>query len=112
MSAKTIFDSLWPDEFHAFHWHGDTFDIPHGAIHFAETAACKNQGFVYQDKIYGFQFHLESTQESIEQLITHCGDELDKEKYIQNADDIRNNTSCVSISNQRMHVFLNKLLDH
>jgi GMP synthase-like glutamine amidotransferase len=54
----------------AFHWHGDTFKIPHGALHLAESEACKNQAFVYQSSVVAVQFHLESTPESINSLIT------------------------------------------
>lgn len=42
-----------------FQWHGDTFDIPDGAVHLARSVDCENQAFKYGDNIYGFQFHLE-----------------------------------------------------
>jgi GMP synthase (glutamine-hydrolysing) len=42
-----------------FQWHGDTFEIPRGAIHLATSSACANQAFRYGDNVYGFQFHLE-----------------------------------------------------
>jgi GMP synthase (glutamine-hydrolysing) len=42
-----------------FQWHGDTFDIPHGAVHLARSPACANQAFRYGDNVYAFQFHLE-----------------------------------------------------
>ena len=42
-----------------FQWHGDTFDIPAGAIHLAASPLCVNQAFRYGDKVYGLQFHLE-----------------------------------------------------
>jgi GMP synthase (glutamine-hydrolysing) len=42
-----------------FQWHGDTFDIPSGAIHLAASPLCVNQAFRYGDKVYGLQFHLE-----------------------------------------------------
>jgi len=42
-----------------FQWHGDTFDIPHGAVHLASSPACRNQAFRYRHNVYGFQFHLE-----------------------------------------------------
>ncbi len=42
-----------------FQWHGDTFEIPKGAVHLAASETCPNQAFRYGDKVYGFQFHLE-----------------------------------------------------
>ncbi len=42
-----------------FQWHGDTFDIPEGAMRLASSPHCANQAFRYGDKVYGLQFHLE-----------------------------------------------------
>lgn len=42
-----------------FQWHGDTFEIPRGAVRLAKSEQCENQAFRYGDKVYGFQFHLE-----------------------------------------------------
>lgn len=42
-----------------FQWHGDTFDLPHGAVHLATSPACPNQAFRFKHNVYGFQFHLE-----------------------------------------------------
>jgi len=42
-----------------FQWHGDTFDLPHGAVHLATSPDCANQAFRFQHNVYGFQFHLE-----------------------------------------------------
>lgn len=109
----SILDSIWPDTFYAFHWHGDTFDIPENAAHILESTACKNQGFIYQDKIFAFQFHLESTKESIEQLISNCGQELEKpDGYIQSADEIREKNEHISKSNQYMDSFLESVIQN
>ena len=42
-----------------FQWHGDTFAIPHGAVHLAASAACAHQAFRFGPNVYGLQFHLE-----------------------------------------------------
>jgi GMP synthase (glutamine-hydrolysing) len=42
-----------------FQWHGDTFAIPHGAVHLATSAACAHQAFRFGHNVYGLQFHLE-----------------------------------------------------
>jgi GMP synthase-like glutamine amidotransferase len=75
--------SGFPDEFTAFHWHGDRFSIPEGAIHAARSEACEQQAFVYEGRVVGLQFHLESTRESIEALTRHCGDEITRAPYVQ-----------------------------
>lgn len=66
-----------------FHWHGDTFDLPPGAVHLFESEACANQAFLLDNRILGLQFHLESTPEAVQQLLTHCRDELIPGPFIQ-----------------------------
>lgn len=76
-------------DFVPFHWHGDTFDIPEGAIHCACSAGCAHQAFAYGDRVVGLQFHLEYARESIEKMLTHCAHELAPGPYVQDAEAIR-----------------------
>jgi GMP synthase-like glutamine amidotransferase len=48
----------YPHRFPTFQWHADTFDIPAGAAHLAESKACRNQMF-RKRKVIGVQFHVE-----------------------------------------------------
>jgi len=48
-----------------FHWHGDIFDLPPGAVSLASSDKTPCQAFRHGDKTYGFQFHFEVTQESV-----------------------------------------------
>lgn len=41
------------------HWHEDTFEVPTGAAHLAESPLCRNQAFRVGQRAYAFQFHLE-----------------------------------------------------
>ncbi len=102
-------DQVLPAEFYAFHWHGDTFDLPHGAIHLAESKPCTHQAFIYQEKVLGLQFHLESSEASIEALIENCGAELVPESYIQDAEAIRQQYGRIAQSNALMAAVLDFL---
>ncbi|HKZ57783.1 MAG TPA: type 1 glutamine amidotransferase [Thermodesulfovibrionales bacterium] len=52
-------------KFKVFHWHGDTFEIPIGAVLLASSELYKNQAFRYKNNVYGFQFHIEVTKKMI-----------------------------------------------
>jgi GMP synthase (glutamine-hydrolysing) len=41
------------------HWHGDTFDLPEGAVLLASTLPCANQMFRFGPCAYALQFHIE-----------------------------------------------------
>jgi GMP synthase (glutamine-hydrolysing) len=47
------------------HWHGDTFDLPPGAVHLASTAFCPNQAFGLGRRQFAIQFHCELEADTI-----------------------------------------------
>jgi GMP synthase (glutamine-hydrolysing) len=53
-----------------FQWHGDTFDIPQGAVHLASSPLCANQAFRYGPNVYALQFHLEVDEPMIKRWLT------------------------------------------
>jgi GMP synthase (glutamine-hydrolysing) len=67
-----------------FQWHGDTFDLPAGAIHLARSPVCENQAFRYGPNAYGLQFHIEMTAAMIDDWLTEAGNcrELAELDYI------------------------------
>ncbi len=101
---------LIPEELVVFHWHGDTFDIPDGAVRLASSEACQNQGFVYNDRVIGLQFHMETTPESMEALMNHCGHELVDAPYIQTADQMRSGQANMAQINSVMERLLDGLV--
>ena len=48
------------------HWHGDTFDLPQGAIRLASTAICENQAFSFGANALALQFHIEADAAGLE----------------------------------------------
>ena len=73
----------FPPSIEAFHWHGETFELPPGAIHLARSQACENQAFQLGRRAIGLQFHLETTPETARDLVAHCRDELQPSRYVQ-----------------------------
>ena len=101
-AEETILSSAIPPQVEVFHWHGDTFDIPAGAKSLASSAACPNQGFILDNRVVGFQFHLETTPTSAQALINKCRDELDGSVYVQSESEMLSDPRRFSRINQIM----------
>ena len=61
-SAQHWFGSI--RSFVGFHWHGETFDLPNGAVRILSNTHCDNQAFAF-GKHLGFQCHIEMTEAMI-----------------------------------------------
>ena len=109
-AAKNKYFDHFPPKLLAFHWHGDTFEIPNGALPLFSSEACKHQGFLYGENVAAFQFHLEVTAKNIGNLLNHCENELVEGKYIQSADQIRENVKYCILLNEILHQFLDQFL--
>ncbi len=109
VAGSSALSNLFPRKFQAFHWHGDTFDLPAGAVHIARSEACLHQAFRYGENTLGLQFHLESSQPSIDLLIDNCGHELVPGKFIQSKEVIRGQSVLVTPSNALMKSILEHL---
>jgi GMP synthase-like glutamine amidotransferase len=77
-----------PDEFITFHWHGDTFDLPAGAIHLFKSDACEHQGFLYSNHVAGLQFHPEVEDNLLHNMTEHDRAELVKASYVQTEEEV------------------------
>jgi GMP synthase (glutamine-hydrolysing) len=63
LSSAAAVDPLFaelPSRFSALHWHGDVFELPHGARHLAQSDLSPNQAFSAHDLAWGLLFHLEA----------------------------------------------------
>ncbi|NIR42888.1 MAG: hypothetical protein GWN99_03305 [Gemmatimonadetes bacterium] len=74
-------DPLWtgfPRRFNTFHWHGDTFDLPRGAVALARSEVYL-QAFRVGPAAYGIQFHPEVVPGDLEAWIRAYRLELERE---------------------------------
>ncbi len=71
-----------PGQLDVLHWHGETYDLPRGCVHLAESDGCLIQAFEHPSAL-GLQFHLEATQEGLAELIGNCGHEIGGGTYEQ-----------------------------
>lgn len=69
-----------PETLTPFHWHGDIFELPEGAVSLAASEKTPCQAFRYGDSVYGFQFHIEVTNDSVAEMAEAFAKELDREK--------------------------------
>jgi len=79
LAASAKEDRLWfrvEPNFVAFHWHGDIFELPQGAVRLASSATTACQAFRYGDNAYGFLFHMEITEQMVGEMVRAFSDEL------------------------------------
>ncbi len=50
------------ESFNAFHWHGETFSLPKGAMHVLASKYCENQAYAIGQKHLALQCHIEMTE--------------------------------------------------
>lgn len=64
-----------PQTFPVFQWHEDTFEIPMSAQLMVTSSPVSHQAFRYGENVYGLQFHLEVTEEMIQEWMKCVQDE-------------------------------------
>jgi GMP synthase-like glutamine amidotransferase len=74
--------SALPDAFETFLWHGDSFDIPDGAVHIARSAAFESQAFVW-NQVLALQFHLEVRPDWVRRIVARDGGGLTDSRFVQ-----------------------------
>jgi len=98
-----------PVEFITFHWHGDTFKLPGGAVQLFRTAQCGQQGYIYSNHVAGLQFHMEVKQDLLDGMTEHESKELTGEGYVQTAQTIQQN---IAVEVPKQNVYMKRLLNN
>jgi GMP synthase-like glutamine amidotransferase len=73
--------SGFTNPFTVFHWHGDTFDLPEGAVRLAHSENYQNQAFQINSAV-GLQFHLEVNAEMVNLWLDKTREKLEQTPYI------------------------------
>lgn len=79
--ANSSLFSGFENPFTVFHWHGDTFDLPEGAIRLASSENYQNQAFQFKSAV-GLQFHLEVNEEMVNLWLDKTEEKLQSIPYI------------------------------
>jgi GMP synthase (glutamine-hydrolysing) len=80
-SRDPLFSNL-PKRFPVFQWHEDTFEIPKAGKLVATSSLVPHQAFRYGDNAYGLQFHLELTEDMIQEWMETYEEEF---RSVQNS---------------------------
>ena len=85
--SHRLLDAI-PEYQSIFHWHGETFDLPGGALLLAGSNCCSNQVFTYGQWALGIQFHPEMTPEIAKALCENCPEDLAEAPYVQSEEEM------------------------
>jgi GMP synthase (glutamine-hydrolysing) len=79
LSPAAASDQLFsgaPRSFDGFHWHGDVFTLPEGAIPLGRSPMTELQAFRYGATAWGVLFHLEVTEQMVHDMVATFAEEL------------------------------------
>lgn len=100
----------WPEELLTFHWHGDTFALPVGAMPIGASAACTRQGFLLGDRVVGLQFHPEATRALIEGFVDRGGHTLPTgRRFVQTPADLIEGSRHAGPAHRHLFALLDRL---
>jgi len=75
--------ALFPEQFTVFHWHGDTFDLPAGAVRLLSSASCRNQAYIWtgvdsKATVLALQCHLETSFDALENMLVSFASDVER----------------------------------
>ncbi len=100
------FFKQFPFSFTAFHWHGQSFELPKGAVRLFQNSITPNQGFLYKKNVLALQFHFETTYQSMNMLIKNAKKDLTPGFFVQSP-----HTMFLRENTRQIHTLLFQLLD-
>ncbi len=80
-----------PEKLSVFQFHGYRFWTPPNCKKIAGNEICSDQGFMFGERIVGFQFHPESTVEWVSQLATETLKSIQPGPFVQTEQEILEN---------------------
>ena len=108
-ARESLLREILPSQFSAFHWHGDRYYCPAGAVSLASSEGCAEQAFQLGDKVVGLQFHLEATPEWVRSLADRDADQLVAGRFIQSRELMLQTSWPFAKNNQMICVLLDRL---
>lgn len=101
--------SFFPERCAVFQWHNDTFSVlPPEARLLASSDMCEHQAFVYRERVFGFQFHLENTAEMVRELFVESAEATEHADHVPSARS-RSDEEHAAENNRWMSEFLTRL---
>lgn len=98
-----------PAEAMMLHWHGDTFDLPTGAVLLGSTPSCAHQAFRLRTRLFGFQFHAEADASTVGRWVQEDAAYVARARGPGGADAVRAETAALT---KRDRALCDLLLDN
>lgn len=92
-----------PEQFELFHWHGETFSLPEGAVPLLQSDFCKQQAFVIGNCL-ALQCHVEMKNNMVREWFDFYGDDVpepslsvqSREQMLENLEERIQNSKAVA----------------